>query len=95
MTIDRATIGLAERILTILDEGGFAATYKYALLIGLIDVCLEKKGIDNVSVETVVLPREIAPKVVEYYWPQVRVYPNPPRVLRQVGSGSSNHRTWS
>ena len=93
MTIDRATIGLAERILTILDEGGFAATYKYALLIGLIDVCLEKKGIDNVSVETVVLPREIAPKVVEYYWPQVRVYPNPPRVLRQVGSGSSNHRT--
>ena len=55
MTIDRAAIGLAERILTILDEGDFAATYKYALLLGLIDVCLEKK-IQNASVETVVLP---------------------------------------
>ena len=93
MTIDRAAIGLAERILTILDEGDFAATYKYALLLGLIDVCLEKKGTENASVETVVLPREIAPKVVEYYWPQVRVYPDPPRVLGQVKSGSADHRT--
>ena len=50
VTIDRAAIGLAEKVLAILDEGDFAATYKYALLLGLIDVCLEKKGPDRSSV---------------------------------------------
>jgi hypothetical protein len=35
-------IAVAERVITILDEGLFTATYKYAVLLGLLDLCLEK-----------------------------------------------------
>ena len=35
------TIAFAERVLTLLDDGSFTATYKYAVLLGLTDLCLE------------------------------------------------------
>ena len=38
---ERDAIGLAERILAVLDEGRFSATYKFAVLSGLMDLCLE------------------------------------------------------
>jgi hypothetical protein len=31
----------AERVLTLLDDGSFTATYKHAVLLGLIDLCME------------------------------------------------------
>ena len=30
-----------EKLLNLLDEGAFTATYKYAVLLGLIDLCRE------------------------------------------------------
>ena len=38
---ERGAIGFAERLIALLDEGGFTATYKFALLLALLDSCLE------------------------------------------------------
>ena len=37
----RGAIGFAEKVLELLDEGRYTATYKYALLLALMDVWLE------------------------------------------------------
>ena len=37
----RDAIGFAEKVLELLDEGRYTATYKYAVLLALIDLCLE------------------------------------------------------
>ena len=34
-------IGFAEKVLELLDESRYTATYKYAVLLALIDLCLE------------------------------------------------------
>ena len=38
--LDHAPLPLAERILELLDQGRFTATYKYAVLLALLDPCL-------------------------------------------------------
>jgi len=35
-------IGFAEKVLELLEDGRFTATYKYAVLLALMDVCLER-----------------------------------------------------
>jgi 5-methylcytosine-specific restriction endonuclease McrA len=66
-------ISLAERVLSILDEGSFSATYKYALFTGLLDLCIE--GVSRAGVPpTTVTTRQLAGKVVEIYWPQAVPY---------------------
>lgn len=65
-----------------LAQGGFVATYKYAVLLALIDLCIEA-GHPPTSVTTAQLAR----RVVELYWPQVRAFPAKQGVLRQ-SSGS-------
>jgi hypothetical protein len=37
-------IRFAEKILTLLNEGQFASTYKYAVLLALLDLSLENVG---------------------------------------------------
>lgn len=62
-------IALAERILLLLDQGSFTATYKYAVLLGLMDVCFANtrtRGEPPASITT----RQLAEAVVELYWPQ-------------------------
>jgi 5-methylcytosine-specific restriction endonuclease McrA len=81
---ERGPIALAEKVLTLLDEGVFTATYKYAVLLGLIDLCLENttaKGAPPDSLTT----RQLAEKNVEIYWPQATIYPagQTARVLKQ------------
>src|SRR5512134_4002460 len=66
-------IALAERIFGVLDQGRFTATYKYAVLLGLIDLCLEKTSRHGLAPDSVTT-RELAGKVVELYWPQVLPY---------------------
>lgn len=60
-------IGLAERILAILDRGSFTATYKYAVLLGLMDLCVEKTTRAGTA-PTSVTTHELAEKVVALYW---------------------------
>lgn len=72
------TLPFLEKLLQVLAQGGFSATYKYAVLLGLIDLCVEA-GHPPTSVTTAQLAR----RVVELYWPQVRPYPAIQRVLEQ------------
>lgn len=72
------TLPFLEKLLQVLAQGGFSATYKYAVLLGLIDLCVEA-GHPPTSVTTTQLAR----RVVELYWPQVRPYPGVQRVLDQ------------
>lgn len=67
-----------EKLLQVLAQGGFSSTYKYAVLLGLIDLCLEA-GHPPTSVTTA----ELARRVVELYWPQVRAFPDQNRLLCQ------------
>lgn len=70
---DMNAIGFAERMLTLLDRGSFVATYKYAVLLGLIDLCMEctsKTGAPPAMVTTF----QLADKVLDLYWPQTTPY---------------------
>jgi hypothetical protein len=78
------TLPFLEKLLQVLAQGGFSSTYKYAVLLGLIDLCVEA-GHPPTSVTTAQLAR----RVVELYWPQVRPYPAVQRVLGQNRGGQA------
>ncbi len=81
---------IIERVLQILEEGSTVATYKYAVLLALLDLCVEltdQYGEPPVGVTT----RQLAHKVVELYWPQARAWggEKPVPLLRQNASKGS------
>jgi hypothetical protein len=78
------TLPFLEKLLQVLAQGGFSSTYKYAVLLALIDLCVEA-GHPPTSVTTAQLAR----RVVELYWPQVRPYPQAQRVLGQNRGGQA------
>ena len=59
---------LTERLLRVVDEGRRTATYKLALLLGLVDAVALAPG------HTDIPTRDIAERVLELYYPQVRIY---------------------
>ena len=63
----------------LLAEGQFTATYKYALLLAIADICVED-GNDSDST-FIIGTHKIAEKLISYYWPQVRPYQD--KLLRQ------------
>lgn len=67
-------LAVGERIIALLDEGLFTATYKYGVLLGLLDLCLEL-GADVGGGTLTVTTRQLAGKVLGVYWPQVRPLP--------------------
>jgi 5-methylcytosine-specific restriction endonuclease McrA len=83
MTGDRDAIALAERVIGVLDEGGFSATYKFALFTAILDLCVEKKFVKGVVPETLTT-RAIAERVVELYWDHATPYKGT-GTLRQGG----------
>ncbi len=83
MTRDADALALAERMLAILGDGSFAATYKFALVVALLDVCIEntsKYGEPPSSITT----RQLAERVLELYWRHATTYRGDV-VLRQGG----------
>ncbi len=63
----------AQLLLTVLDEGRRTATYKLAVLLALLDCCV--LGTDGHGRAPQVVPvRDLARRVLELYWPQVRPY---------------------
>jgi len=67
-------IRFAEKVLALLDQGSFTATYKYAVLLGIMDLCMEqvsRTGQPPTSVTT----RQLAEKMIELYWPHTLRYP--------------------
>ena len=69
-------LGNVQRLLS---EGQFTATYKYALLLAIADICVEDGEDDGGAF--VIPTNKIAEKFIAYYWPQVRPYEG--EVLRQ------------
>lgn len=87
---DTGAIAFAEKLLALLDYGSFTATYKFAVLLGLIDLCLEcsdKSGAAPSALTT----RQLAQKVTELYWPQANVFAmaGSTTVLRQCTGGQA------
>jgi hypothetical protein len=87
---DRGAIGFAEKVLELLDEGRYTATYKYAVLLALLDLCLEHTARSGAPPE-MVTTRQLADKVVEIYWPHTLAFARPsgPAVLRQNTTGQA------
>jgi hypothetical protein len=86
---DRTAIRLAERLIQLLGRGGFTATYKYAVLIGLMDLCLELTSATGLPPD-MITTRQLAEKVIELYWPHCAPYEDTRRVLRQnTGKGDT------
>jgi len=86
----RSAIGFAEKVLELLDEGRYTATYKYAVLLALIDLCLEctqSSGAPPAMVTT----RQLAEKVVEMYWPHTAPFASlsATSVLKQNQTGQA------
>jgi 5-methylcytosine-specific restriction endonuclease McrA len=65
--------GFAQRILQLLDEGRFVATYKFAVLLGLLEVLAESAGPAGEAPPTVAT-RDLARTVVGIYWPHTRPF---------------------
>src|SRR3954468_24781674 len=76
-----AELRFLERLqLLLFDEGGgrFSSTYKFAVLLGLAELCVEAPpGTDSFTT------RQLAERVVELYWPQVRTLDPQGAVVRQ------------
>jgi 5-methylcytosine-specific restriction endonuclease McrA len=83
-------IGFAEKVLELLDEGRYTATYKYAVLLALIDLCLELTQSSGAPPE-MVTTRQLADKIVELYWPHSIPFAGlaPAAVLRQNTAGQA------
>jgi 5-methylcytosine-specific restriction endonuclease McrA len=64
---DRGALAFAEKMLGLLRDGSFTATYKYAVILGLMDLCLEQSGRSGAA-PSMVTTRQLAEKVVELYW---------------------------
>ena len=79
---ERGAIGFAEKLLQLLDEGQFTATYKYAVLLGLLDLCLENVSAKGVA-PSVLTTRQLAEKTIALYWPHTLPYTGKTGVLRQ------------
>lgn len=82
-------VDVAERVLRLLDEGRYTATYKQAVLVALIDLCLESTKHDGIPADTLTT-RQVAEKVIALYWPHTRVWATEAggRILVQNSSGA-------
>jgi hypothetical protein len=78
-------IGFLTYLQRLFSEGLFVATYKYALLMALADICVERGSDNDAPLE--VSTRLIAEKFIRYYWRQSMPLPlaesAEQRVLRQ------------
>jgi 5-methylcytosine-specific restriction endonuclease McrA len=86
----RDAIGFAEKVLELLDEGRYTATYKYAVLLVLIDLCLEGTQASGAPPE-MVTTRQLADKIVELYWSHTVPFASraPARILSQNTRGQA------
>lgn len=82
MNGEAGAIALAERILAILDQGSFSATYKYALFTAILDLTLEKTT--AAGPPTSLTTRELAERIIDIYWPHASPFETG-SVLRQGG----------
>jgi len=63
-------LDVVERVLQILDHGRYTSTYKLAVLVGLMDLCVEQTSELGWPPNTI-STRQLAEKVLALYWGQV------------------------
>jgi 5-methylcytosine-specific restriction endonuclease McrA len=81
-------IRFAEKIIEILDEGRFVATYKFAVLLALMDLCFEKNVSSGMAPDSLTT-RQLAEKIIEIYWLHTVDYHSILAVLRQNTNGQA------
>lgn len=83
-------IAFAEKVLELLDEGRYTATYKFAVLLALMDLALERTEASG-SPPLTLTTRQIAEKTVEIYWPHTVPFAGQavPAILRQNSTGQA------
>ena len=83
-------LSFAERILALIDQGRTTATYKYALLLALMDICMARTGADGRAPASVTT-HEVALRILELYWPQTSPFAaaGGSLVLRQNSKGQA------
>ena len=69
----REQLAFLRSLQRLMDEGSFVASYKFALLHAIADLCLIKG--DDSGAELELYTSEIAEQFVRLYWPQVVPYP--------------------
>jgi 5-methylcytosine-specific restriction endonuclease McrA len=76
-------IGFLVKLQRLLDEGAFVASYKFALLLALADLCIEFGN--DTGAPLAISTDNIAERFIRYYWEQSRPYPAPDkaRILQQ------------
>jgi len=77
-------IRFLQNLQRLLEDGQFVSTYKFALLLSLADLAVEKG--DNSGETLTIDSRQIAGKFIQYYWRQAIPYPSrggPSRILQQ------------
>ena len=77
-----------QRMLSLFDEGRFTATYKYEVLIGLLDVLAERVDRQG-RAPAVVRTRDLAGAVLELYWRHMRRFEQAAKVLVQSRGGQA------
>jgi 5-methylcytosine-specific restriction endonuclease McrA len=86
---ERGVISFAEKMLELLDEGRYASTYKFAVLLGLIDLCLERTLSSGLAPD-MLTTRQLAEKIIELYWPHSMPFVGQtPVVLKQNVGGQA------
>ena len=71
--MDDDPLRFAEKLLGLLDSGRYTATYKFAVLAALIDVCVEGVDADGRAPERV-SARRVGVRVLELFWRHARPY---------------------
>ena len=71
----QAQLDFLQHIQRLLEEGTFTATYKFALLLALADLCVERGSDTGATLR--LKTSQLAEKFVQYYWPQTRPYVRP------------------
>ena len=79
-----ATVRFIERFLGLLDQGRYVATYKHAVLLGLIDLALERTLHDGTP-PTTVTTRLLADKIIELYWRQSSLFAGKAVLMQSTG----------
>jgi hypothetical protein len=90
---DQDAIALAERVLAILEQGGFSATYKFALFTAILDLCIEKTSVKGIPPDSLTT-RQLADKVVELYWNHVTPYGAVGTLRQGGGRGEQAEIVW-
>jgi hypothetical protein len=89
-TEDQGPFAFGEKILNLLDQSKRSATYKFAVLLSLVDLCLENPKADG-SAPDLFSTAQLAEKVLEIYWPHTSPFAGPlkTKILVQNSGGQA------